>query len=163
MQQLLERLKYSTEWKIFRFADAQAHQADMPYEVVTVPGNLLLNAGITEMLKLIVGDGSAIAFNNANARLGVGDSSAAEAAGQTDLQASTNKLFKAMSATYPQVSAQSMTFRASFASGEANFDWREFSVDNGGTGLKRINRKVSSQGTKASGQVWDLQLTITLS
>lgn len=158
-----ETLKYKTEWRITRFASEADAAARRAYSESVVDGNLLLNAGITEMLKLVIGDGSAIAFNAANARLGVGDSTAAEAAGQTDLQASTNKLFKGMVASYPQVSGQTMSFRASFGAAEANFDWREFSVDNGGTGLKRINRKVSSQGTKASGQVWELQLNITLS
>jgi hypothetical protein len=41
-------------------------------------------------------------YTNANARLGVGDSSAVFAATQTDLQAVTNKLRKAMDASYPQ-------------------------------------------------------------
>lgn len=87
-----------------------------------------------------------------------------EAAAQTDLQASTNKLYKAMSATYPQVSGQTITWRSAMGSSDANFDWMEFSVANGSSGsAKNANRKVSAQGTKVSGQTWTLDLTITLS
>lgn len=87
-----------------------------------------------------------------------------EVATQTDLQASSNKLYKAMSATYPQVSAQTITWRSAFASADANFDWMEYSVANGSSGTaKNANRKVSAQGTKVSGQTWTLDFTITLS
>lgn len=87
-----------------------------------------------------------------------------EAASQTDLQASSNKLYKAMSATYPQVSGQTITWRSAFGSSDANFDWMEFSAANGSSGsAKNANRKVSAQGTKVSGQTWTLDLTITLS
>lgn len=87
-----------------------------------------------------------------------------EAATQTDLQASSNKLYKAMSATYPQVSGQTITWRSAYGSAEANFDWMEYSVANGSSGTaKNANRKVSAQGTKVSGQTWTLDFTITLS
>lgn len=87
-----------------------------------------------------------------------------EAASQTDLQASGNKLYKAMSASYPSVSGQTATWRAQLGASEANFDWREFSVANGSSGsAKNLNRKVSYQGLKVSGQIWTLDLAITLS
>lgn len=87
-----------------------------------------------------------------------------EVATQTDLQASSNKLYKAMSATYPQRSGQTTTWRSAFGSSDANFDWMEFSVANGSSGTaKNANRKVSAQGSKVSGQTWTLDLTITLS
>ena len=54
-------------------------------------------------------------FNNANSLIGVGDSMTAFAASQTDLQAASNKLRKAMDATYPQVAANVLTFRSTFA------------------------------------------------
>jgi len=87
-----------------------------------------------------------------------------EVATQTDLQASTNKLYKAMQATYPQVSAQTVTFQSVFASADANFAWQEFSVANGSSGAaKNLNRKVSAQGSKVSGQTWTISVAITLS
>jgi hypothetical protein len=125
--------------------------------------NLLLNEGINSIWTLVAG-GAETAFNNANARLGVGDSTTAAAATQTDLQAATNKLYKAMDASYPTFgTSQKITFRSTFSGSEANFGWQEFSADNGGTALKNLNRLVSNQGTKTSGQTWQLTLEITLS
>lgn len=151
-------------WTITKFMDDDAVARGEHYEKVVIEGNLLLNEGITEFLALLAGTGGT-AFSNSNARLGVGDSTTAAGATQTALQAATNKLYKTMEAGYPQVSNQSVVFRAVFGSAEANFAWEEFSVMNGadeGT-AKNLNRKVSSQGTKASGQTWQLDLTITFS
>lgn len=123
--------------------------------------NLLLNGGINSIIWPAVAGGTYTAMNNANARLGVGDSSTAAAASQTGLQAATNKTYQAMDATFPtQGSSQLITFRATFASGSANYHWQEFIADNGTTSL---NRLVSDQGTKTSGQSWQLTLTVTLS
>lgn len=151
-------------WTITKFADDGAFTRGEHYEEKVVEGNLLLNEGITEFLNLLTG-GAGTAFSSANARLGVGDSTTAAAATQTALQASTNKLYKTMEAGYPQVSNQSVVFRSVFGSAEANFAWEEFSVMNGSdeSTARNLNRKVSSQGTKASGQTWQLDLTITFS
>lgn len=125
--------------------------------------NLLLNEGINALWTLVAG-GSETAFNNANAELGVGDSTTAAAATQTDLQAASNKLFKAMDASYPTYgTSQKITFRSTFGSSEANFAWQEFSARNGNSANKNLNRLVSNQGTKTSGQSWQLTLEITLS
>lgn len=102
------------------------------------------------------------AFNNANARIGVGDSSTAFAAGQTDLQAPANKLRKAMDATYPQRAANILTFRATFGTGEANFAWNEWGVFNAASAGQMVNRKVESLGTKTSAQTWQLTVDLTL-
>lgn len=128
-----------------------------------IDGNLLLNEGINAVWTLVAG-GSETAYNNANAEIGVGDSTTAESATQTDLQAATNKLFKAMDSGYPTYgTSQKITFRATFGSSEANYAWQEFSVRNGNTANKNLNRKVSNQGTKTSGQTWQVTLEITLS
>lgn len=125
--------------------------------------NLLLNEGINAVWTLVAG-GSETAYNNANARLGVGDSTTAAAATQTALQAATNTLFKAMDAGYPTFgTSQQIVFRSTFASADANFSWQEFSCDNGNAANKNLNRLVSNQGTKTSGQSWQLTLTVTLS
>jgi len=150
------------KWIIRRYADDGAFAADQPYDVSEIDGNLLLNEGIGEMLDLLIGAGSPTTFSNANARLGVGDSSTAESAAQTDLQAATNKTYKAMAASYPSRTAQTVTWRAVFGGTDANYAWAEFCVDNGSTALKTLNRKVSAQGTKASGQTWTLDLQITI-
>ncbi|HEX2066091.1 MAG TPA: hypothetical protein VHI93_04690 [Candidatus Thermoplasmatota archaeon] len=104
--------------------------------------------------------GAGTAFSNANARIGVGDSTTAEAASQTGLQAATNKTYKAMDSGYPTYgTSQQIVFRATFSGSEANYAWNEFTVDNGTTSL---NRTQSAQSTKASGQVWQLSCTVTL-
>jgi hypothetical protein len=105
--------------------------------------------------------GGGTAFNNANAYLGVGDSSTAFAAGQTDLQAATNKLRKAMDATYPQVAGNVQTFRATFGTSEANFAWNEWGIFNASSGGTMMNRKVESLGTKTSAQSWQITVTLT--
>lgn len=163
MSSVADRAFYKTKWKITKYADAEAYACGLPYEAVEIAGNLMLNEGIAELWDIACGLGSPVAFSNANARLGVGDSATAEAAMQTDLQAATNKTYKAMESGYPSRSAQTVTWRAVFGGADANYAWNEFCVDNGATAGKTLNRKVSAQGTKASGQTWTLDLQITLS
>jgi hypothetical protein len=127
-----------------------------------IKGNLLLNEGISEMLDLMAGEGSPTAFNTANARIGVGDSTTAAAATQTDLQAATNKTYKGMNGVYPTRTAQTMDWQADFTSGEANYAWQEWCIDNGATAAKTLNRKVESLGTKATG-TWTLTGSVTIS
>jgi hypothetical protein len=132
-----------------------------PYEVIEGDGNILVNAGIALMLDLLIGAGGT-AYNNAGSYIGVGDSSTAEAASQTDLQAATNKLRKAMDATYPSRSAQTVTWRSTFGSSDANFAWAEWAIFNGSSGNTMLNRKVQSFGTKSTG-TWTLTVTVTIS
>ncbi len=129
----------------------------------TFKGNLLLNAGINVAWGLIAGAGG-IGFNNANAFIGVGDSTVAAAATQTGIQAAINRLNKAMDATYPlAAAAQQEVWRSTFASADANFVWSEITVSNANTFTSALNRLVSVMGTKASGATWIATLTITLS
>ena len=158
-----EKVVYQPKWKIIKYENEDAHKKGIPYEEVEIAGNLLLNEGITRLQNLLIGGGGA-AFNNANSYLGVGDSSTAASATQTGLQAATNKLYKAMDTSYPSISSQTTTWQSTFASGDANFAWNEFTVANGSSDAsENLNRKVSAQGTKASGQVWTLQLSVTWS
>ena len=122
--------------------------------------NLFLNAGITQIWNLVTGV-NANTYTNAEAQIGIGDSSTAAAASQTDLQAPTNKTWKAMDATYPQVSAQSAIFRSTFASGDANYVWAEFAVRRS-TGTILLNRGVSAMGTKTSAGSWVATVTLSI-
>lgn len=136
-----------------------------PEETQLVHGNLLLQEGINEIWNLVTGVAAGSAYSNANARIGVGDSSTAEAATQTDLQAGANKTYKGMNASYPQLSGTgnvTCSWQSDFLTGEANYAWNEWTVDNGSVRLKNMNRKVASLGTKASG-TWTLTAQITLS
>lgn len=137
-----------------------------PEDVFYGEGNLLLNAGITRMLNLCIGAGGQV-WNNANCRIGVGNSATAAAATQTDLQGAS-KYFKLAAATYPQVSAQTMTMQSVFGTSVANYAWEEWVIDQGtGDGTTVVatawNRAVASMGTKASGATWTFTVTITIS
>lgn len=147
-----------------------------PDDVMEIAGNLLLQEGITRITSLIIGAGGN-AFNNANSFLGVGDSTTAEAATQTELQATqnaANRFYKGMVATYPQRSggfSQTIDFRSDFTSTEANFVWNEWTAAEGATtasgsgflvGTTNMNRKVQSLGTKTTG-TWTLTGSITFS
>lgn len=96
--------KRKIDWNQYRIDKALAIQ---PYESIRVEGNLLLFGGAATIWQQMIGAGTGTAgqnltyFNNGNAALGVGDSSTAEAATQTDLAAASNKLRKGMDATYP--------------------------------------------------------------
>lgn len=155
---VVECAKWRPHWKIEKYR-GEALPENL-YAVEEFDGNLLLNTGINALLNLLIGSGTA--FNYTNARIGVGDSSTAAAAAQTDLQASTNKAYAAMDATYPQVSGQTVTFRATFGSGVAAFAWNEFVIKNNATGIC-LNRKVEAHGSKASADTWVVQVQITIS
>jgi hypothetical protein len=131
-------------------------------EELDVAGNLLLNEGIQTLLDLMAGEGTPTAFNTASARIGVGDSNTAAAATQTDLQAATNKTYKGMNGTYPTRTNQTMDWQADFTSGEANYAWNEWVIDNGASAAKTLNRKVESLGTKTTG-TWTLTGSVTIS
>jgi len=121
----------------------------------------LTNAGRDLIAADIIGD-TVTEFSNANAHLGVGDSATAFAATQTDLQAATNKLRKAMEATYPQRTANVLTFRSLFGTGDANFAWAEWGVFNAASAETMLSRKVEALGTKTSAQSWQLTATVTI-
>ena len=152
--------KYREDIEAYQGNEADFHQLFKPCEVTDGEGNLLLNSGIDEMWDLVVGD-SANHFNNATAQIGVGDSTTAASASQTDLQAATNKTYKAMESGYPTSTSQKATFKASFGDSEANYAWNEWVIKQSASG-KCLNRKVESLGTKTSG-TWTLEVNITLS
>lgn len=101
-------------------------------------------------------------FNAANSYLGVGDSATAYANTQTDLQAATNKLRKAMDAGYPTQVANVLTFRTTYSLTEANWAWQEWGVFDASAAGTMLNRKAESLGTKPSTQSWQITATLTL-
>lgn len=159
-----EKIGYKPKWTLRKYASDAAYLAgEAPYETVDIDGNLLLNEGIAVLATLLIGTGGT-AFSNAAAYIGVGDSATAAAAAQTGLQAATNKAYVAMAATYPQIAAQTITWRGVFDGNTANFAWNEMTVANGNSDAAvNLNRKVSAQGTKTAGQTWTLDLAITFS
>lgn len=153
--------KYHEDVEPFRGRESEFLDRYTPYEVIEGDGNILVNTGIALLEDLLIGAGGTV-FSNANAYLGVGDSTTAAAASQTDLQAATNKTRKAMDATYPSRSAQTLTFRSTFGSSDANHGWKEWGTFNASTAGTMLNRKVTDFGTKTTG-TWALQITIIIS
>jgi hypothetical protein len=146
-----------------------------PEECVEIVGNLLLNEGIQRLMDMtmiatvLTNQTAGNPWSNANAFTGVGTSATAEAATQTDLQA--GGFYKAMNATYPSRSNQTVSFQSDFTGTEANQVWNEWSIAAGATtasgagftvGTTNLNRKVASLGTKSSG-TWTLTAQITFS
>jgi len=175
-----ERIGFKTEWRIDKFKDssnliAEALSKGVSFEEAVAmvgenylgseifEGNLGLNEGLAELIDIVCGLGTPTKWDNTNARLGVGNSNTAADATQTALQGAT-KTFKAMDTGYPQRSAQTAEWRATFGSAEGNHAWEEFTVVNATDDAgKNLNRKVESKGTKASGETWTLSLKITFS
>jgi len=151
--------KYWQDIEKYRGQETEFQRRYQPYEVINGEGNCLLNGGIDEIWDIVCGD-SANYFNNAGAQIGVGDSTTAAAATQTDLQAATNKTYKGMDTGYPTSATQKATFKASFGASDANYAWNEWVVKQSTSG-KCLNRKVESLGTKTGG-TWTLQVDITL-
>src|SRR5690606_17624064 len=156
-----EKLHWDVKWIIEKYK-GDLKPDSKPYAIEEVKGNLAVNAGIQLLEDLLIGAGGT-AFNNANAHIGVGDSNTAAAAGQTDLQASTNKLRKAMEATFPSRSGQTLSFKSDLGPSDANFAWEEWAIFNASTSGVMLNRKVESKGTKTSSDTWTITCQITIS
>ncbi len=144
----------------------------VPYEVTEADGNLLTTAGLTRLASLLIAGGGQGLTNTAT-RLGVGNSNTAATIADTDLGASagsSNRYFMTMDATYPSASGAVVTAKATFATGDGNFQWQEWGLDIGtptvsaGTTVNAtlLNHKIASLGTKVSGS-WALTVTITFS
>lgn len=148
-----------------------------PYDTEVIEGNVLTIGGASIQWETLIGNGTTTAdqeltyYNNARAAIGVGDSTTAAADTQTALQAATNRLYKAMDATYPlhtdsdsSAGAKSIAFRSTFATGDANFAWQEWGIFNSITHNigRMLNRKVESLGTKTSAATWVLTITLSL-
>jgi hypothetical protein len=164
MSVAMEKGKWKTKWTIIKYDSEEDYKKGKVAKIEEYDGNILLNEGINLIWTLVCG-GSGTPFNSANAYIGVGDSTTAESATQTGLQAATNKLYKPMDSGYPIYgSNQQAIFQATFGASDANFTWNEITVANGGSdSAVNLNRKVVSMGTKASGAVWTARVTITIS
>jgi len=159
---MIERGRWRTRWEIHKFRDPtgdltkrvkagesleaiRRDHSDKLICIEIIEGNCLLNEGIDYLWDIVCGIvGSPTLWSSANARVGVGNSTTGAAPAQTDLLAET------------------VEFRGSFADGQAEFAWEEYVVDNGAVSGKTLNRKVSSKGTKGSGELWTLRLLITI-
>lgn len=143
-----------------------------PYEVSEVHGNLITNNGWTRLMNLLSNQGATQALDATHTRIGVGNSSTAEAYTDTDLIAaagSANRWFQPVSGV-GTLGTRTLAFSATFGTADGNFAWNEFGLDvTSGTaaasavvGALLFNRKAGiAQGTKASGQTWTATATIS--
>src|SRR5690349_9818566 len=81
-------IEWRCRWKVEKYHGDNLDAA--PYEVIEQEGNLLMYGGASCLWQCLIGNGTGTAaqtltyFNNSNAYLGVGDSTTAAAATQTD-------------------------------------------------------------------------------
>ncbi len=170
--------KYDGDWTPEQIAAGEARGSYVGS--VFKRGNLLMYGGASLMIQCLLGNGTSTAaqtltfMSNARAALGVGDSTTAAAATQTDLQAASNKVRVAMDSTYPthtdgtSSGAATFTLRSTFDTATANHRWREWASFNCVTAAtgRMLNRKVEDLdggSAKTSAQTWQLTVTITLS
>ena len=120
----------------------------------------ITNAGYNFHAAIMIGE-SPTPYNNANAYIGVGNGTTAFSADQTDLQG-VSKLRKAMDAGYPTRATNTLTFKATFGTADANWAWNEWGIFNAATGGTMHNREVESLGSKTSSVTWVFQVNISL-
>jgi hypothetical protein len=136
-----------------------------PYGVSEFVGNLITQAGWGRVLEKAIGSGSQ-AYDATHTRIGFGTATAAATTAQTSLQATgTAAFWKLVSAVGTTAAGTGtgtarLTFVAVVGTADGAFAWQEFATDQGtadATGnatAPLLNRAVSNQGTKATGQTW---------
>lgn len=158
--------------KHWRNADGTTNRPD---RIVESTGNLLLRGGGSLMWEYAKGNGTTASsgakkYLNATAALAVGNSTAAAANTQTDLQGAS-KLYKVLSAGFPTHTTGStaatvvdFALKSTYTTTEANFAWNEFGVANKATTTNRrlLTRKVQALITKTSAATASLTVTLSL-
>ena len=121
--------------------------------------NLVVTAGKQTILKHI---GNITGGGYANS-IGVGDSTTAAAAGQTDLQASSNKYWKSITSTDRVYVRPTLYISVDFGYTEANYTWNEIGLrDNQGSPIMWARQIDSTPLIKTSSKraivEWQLSL-----
>lgn len=178
-----EHIRYEPKWVVHKFKDPDGRVAkhlaaggdvyrapNAPYAVEEFPGNVALNKGLYNLIQVAAKTSGTftktLRWSNTYAYLYVGSHSSAAAATQTGcLAASGSRAKAAMDTGYPTRTSTTCKWRSTFSSSAANFAWYEYVVRNTNTQTSGygLNRKVSTKGTKASGETWTLELQITFS
>jgi hypothetical protein len=172
-----EDAQWMVKWRVDKYEgnwsgdDIDAGLAPTPYEVIEGEHNLLTYGGASILWEALIGN-AITAYDNTNARIGVGDGNGSvptPAATNTDLTAPTNKVRQAMDSTYPthtdgtsSATNAKVTFRATFAAGTGTFAWREWCIVNHATAGRMLNHRGQDLGTKGAGVSWTFTVEITL-
>ena len=151
-----------------------------PDEIHHEDGNLLTTAGLGRLTNVFEGGGGAV-FNNAQAIIGVGDSTTGALVGDTHLGgdgSTTHAYYQGADSGYPTQVGGAINCNATFGSGNANFTagWQEWclgiatgtitpggTLASVGTSPLMFNHKIANLGVKASGAIWTLQSSCTIS
>lgn len=179
-----DKIRYEPKWTIYKYKDPDNKVAkylgaggdvyrapNAPYAVEEFPGNVALKTGIKNLIIVSAtpsGYTRTLRWSNSKAYLMVGSTSTAASAGQTALLASKTASYSkaaAMDANYPTRTSTTCKWRSTYSGTVANFNWYEYTVRNTNTKTSgaSLNRKISTKGTKASGETWTLELQITYS
>jgi hypothetical protein len=121
----------------------------------------ITDAYITYLVKETMNDTPGDAFDHDHAYLCIGDSDAAFAASQTNMQAVTNKVRIGMDTNFPARDGNKITFQATAGEEVANFAWLEWGVANHSSAGVLANRKPENKGTKSGGS-WVFEASLTL-
>ena len=171
-----------TAWVVARTGLAQPQAAVFdalgvtPVEHVHMPApaNRLVTVGLNALTARLAT--AAQVWDNTHVGLAVGDSATADAVGDTDMVAATNKYYQAMDATFPTQANGVLTFKATYGPGIAEWAWNEYGATvNTGTATVMagattknanytlLNRKApAALGTKGAGTTWAFTMTITI-
>ncbi len=146
----------------------------VPYEIRDAGYNLLCNAGINRLESLLIAGGGQ-AYDATHTAIGVGDGAGSvptAAATDTDLAAltgATHRYIQPADGTYPSAASQVVTIQSTFATGNGNFEWREWGVSQDTAGSTSaitaplLNHKGVDLGLKTSASAWAFKITITIS
>lgn len=134
--------------------------------------NLLVNAGINRMQSLAIGAGGQ-AWDATHTAIAVGDGNGSvptAAATDTDLAAltgATHRYIQPADSTFPSAASQVITVQATVATGNGNFEWREWGVSQDTAGSTAavttplLNHKGVDLGLKTSAAPWVFKVTFT--
>jgi hypothetical protein len=174
-QDVHDHIKWQPKWSIARWESKQDYKDQVVYEpgeaedlfsgtpqFTEIDRNLLCKNGLNNLWKLLATTGG-VQYANANAYIGVGTSTTAANIADTALGAGA--VYQAMESSYPAISGtnyETCTWRALYGSDAANQAWNEFGIFTSDTGANMLNHVISAQGTKQSGQQWQVDMAITL-
>lgn len=141
-----------------------------PFDVIDAGENLWTTAGWTRLFNLLTNQGATQAYDATHTRVGVGDGTTAAAVGDTDLAAvagATHRYFNPVDAA-STVATNTNKWTSTFASGNGNFAWNEWGVDQGTAGGTTVvaplfNRSVPAGGIVTKTAAAAMAFTVTLS
>jgi hypothetical protein len=175
---MLEVANVKTDILVRRWESEDAYaNGGTPYLVTSHENaNLITSAGWAALLGGVAGATIGTKFSGAAGRIGVGTGTGPAQVTDTHLSGdtgsgSTTSYYQLVSSA-PTINTSTapatLTFQATYGTTVANFAWEEFGIDNFsgssvttiGTNSVFFNHGISNQGTKVSGQIWQMTVTI---